>query len=49
MNNNTVNEVPGFYSNHTHYSSANVLIKSVRRVSATFGYSVINVDGNELY
>ncbi len=48
VNDNTVNETLGFYSNHTHYGSANVVVKPVKRVSAAVGYSVINVDGNEL-
>jgi hypothetical protein len=47
-NDNTLQEVLGFYSNRTHYGSANVLFKPVRRVSVIAGYSIINVDGNEL-
>jgi hypothetical protein len=47
VNDNTVNEVLGFYSNHTHYGSAHVVVKPVKRVQAAVGYSVINVDGSE--
>jgi hypothetical protein len=48
VNDTTINEVLGYYSNHTHYGSANILVKPVARLSAGIGYSVINVDGNEL-
>jgi hypothetical protein len=48
VNDNTINEVLGFYSNHTHYGSASVMFKPVHRVSAALGYSIINVDGSEL-
>jgi len=48
VNDPTLNEVLGFYSNHTHYGTANVMIKPVPRVSAAVGYSIINVSGNEL-
>jgi hypothetical protein len=48
VNDTTLNETLGFYSNHTHYGSANVMFKPVPRVSAAVGYSVISVDGNTL-
>jgi len=48
VNDTTINETLGYYSNRTHYGSANIMFKPVKRVSATAGYSIINVDGNEL-
>jgi hypothetical protein len=41
-------EILAFYSNHTHYGSANVVFKPVNRVSVGVGYSVIDVDGDTL-
>jgi hypothetical protein len=41
-------EALAFYSNHTHYGSANVVFKPVHRASVGLGYSVISVDGNTL-
>ena len=41
-------ETLGFYSNKTHYGTANILFRPVSRVSALVGYSIIDTDGNTL-
>jgi hypothetical protein len=48
VNDNTVYETLGFYSNHTHYASANVMFKPVPIVTIIAGYSVIDANGNTL-
>ena len=48
-NDNSLRETLGFYSNRTHYGSANVMLKPTERVQVIAGYSIIDTDGNTLF